>query len=558
MQPRPLILSSSASRTTNSTSTTGTGTTRCRVKASRVLCLLLVLVIALVTYSTMVFHSHISKKQKEQWTQQNTSPMLKKTSKKQIIDIDIDSTDQHAKKQPITQVVSLQSSDQKESLIPGETWKIMHLNFGPPTLITTSTTATATNTGSDNNKRSIIQQQQLDADTAQKRKVIMEPVLGQHRDNVDAVFAFAQGYPLNAFCGFVGSLLETGYEGDIVLSVSSLDKLAEGVRDYLEFLVHDKDNNNNGVKANLVVYAVDWQCFKKGNHSESGRVPNPAAEHDCQIMGLYGDSDTGAVLDDPRIPRPLATARFELYWTWSLHYLSSSSTNHTPPNHNHNHNHILLMDFRDAYFQRNPFEGFHTDRNTRTSSSSNANALFFYQEHDEKHIKDSSFNMRWLRTAYGANVANDMKDNAIICSGSTIGTPAAIELYLRAMVAQFDTTLCLAKGCDQGFHNYLAHHYTGEMTDTSPNADSNANEGAVDLVLVQQGWGAINNLGILRDKPLTEWGLYDAKQQIVLNWDKTTVSPIVHQFDRDDELKIYMRQRFRYFVQQYQTQKKQQ
>jgi hypothetical protein len=51
----------------------------------------------------------------------------------------------------------------------------------------------------------------------------------------------------------------------------------------------------------------------------------------------------------------------------------------------------------------------------------------------------------------------------------------------------------------------------------------------------EQGKGIINNLGALRTKPFEEWGFYNKDTWEVHNWDGT-LSPVVHQFDRDKHL----------------------
>ena len=64
-------------------------------------------------------------------------------------------------------------------------------------------------------------------------RVILQPTRGVHNSEADAVFGFAEGYGLNTYVGFVESLKATGYRGDVVLSVSSTDRLATGVQQYL-------------------------------------------------------------------------------------------------------------------------------------------------------------------------------------------------------------------------------------------------------------------------------------------------------------------------------------
>ncbi len=144
-------------------------------------------------------------------------------------------------------------------------------------------------------------------------------------------------------------------------------------------------------------------------------------------------------------------------------------------------------------------------------------------------IKDSKFNSRWLKEAYGESEVQKFFDKPIICSGSTMGEQVAIESYLRGMVTQFDKTKCKLKGCDQGFHNYI--YYSGGLSNV---------EGIRDVVVYEQGKGIINNLGVLRNKPLKEWGLVEDETMKVLNWDKS-VSAVAHQFDRDGDLNKHLK-----------------
>jgi hypothetical protein len=72
------------------------------------------------------------------------------------------------------------------------------------------------------------------------------------------------------------------------------------------------------------------------------------------------------------------------------------------------------------------------------------------------------------------------------------------------------------------------------------------------LTVWEQGKGIVNNLGALRTKPLSEWGIYNTTTHQVFNWDKTTLSPVVHQWDRDQHLFRYTQnQRMKQMVQEW-------
>lgn len=180
-------------------------------------------------------------------------------------------------------------------------------------------------------------------------KIIMRPTYGSHRPDSDAVFSFAQGYSLRDYIRFVETLQKTGYRGDIVLSVASVDKLDQSILTYLKS------------KKNLVVYAVSWRCFKRNGEP----LENPDEYALCQILNFTSAKNSTTIAnDDIRMPLPLATARFELFWAWSLQYRPSSL--------------LLLIDFRDVFFQLDPFIGI-----TRSLQGSKDGLLYFYEERQQ-------------------------------------------------------------------------------------------------------------------------------------------------------------------------------
>jgi len=319
------------------------------------------------------------------------------------------------------------------------------------------------------------------------KEIMLKPAYGKHRPDRDAVFAIADGYPLNVFIQFVGSLRATGFDGDIVLGTSPMAEMEDSLQSYL--------TSQEG----LVLYNLEKDC----------------SEGRCKLNNLYGSVD-GVASEDIRVHRPIATSRFEAYWIWSTHYGPKSM--------------ILLLDGRDAYFQLQPFEGLE-----RSPVSASDGVLHFFSEMAA--IRTSKqYNVRWLRTAYPDRKLYDyFLDEKIICSGSTMGEQVAMEAYLRAFATEFDLTQCLAKGCDQGLHNYL--YYASKLKGV---------KGISKVVLHEQGKGNVNNLAGLRDKSLADWGIFKRDGDVfsVSNWDGK-VAPILHQVDRDKELNALINRIYR-------------
>merc|ERR1719232_1754322 len=331
----------------------------------------------------------------------------------------------------------------------------------------------------------------------ENQEIKLNPFSGSHRTSKNAIFAFAQGYDLGVYVSFLESLRATGYADDVVLSIS-----ADASQDVLEYL---KSQDN------VIAYVDKWDCVNGKGES----VSNPGeGMYKCKIKDLYYNTNNGMPEEDTRVYRPVATARYELYYAWSTQYSNDSW--------------ILLIDSRDTYFQENPFSSLETPPKKQV-------LMLFEENRESVTLGKSSFNSRWLRTAYGSDTAQKFSSLPVICSGSTIGTNLYIQIYLKAMIQQFDITKCLLKGCDQGFHNYL--YYSHKLSELVPSDH---------IQLFEQGKGLINNLAALRDKPLKEWGLLSEEKSNyqVLNWDKS-VSVIAHQGDRDKEFSGFLRRQKR-------------
>ena len=182
--------------------------------------------------------------------------------------------------------------------------------------------------------------------------ILLEPTFGKHRPNVDAVFALAEGYNLDTYLLFIDSLRKTGFDGDIVLSVSAVENMQNGVEKFLKS------------QKNLVVYTMNWDCYDKKTGSSTSKAQEGI--NLCKAHSLYKkcencDNKSAMVpLKDPREARPVATIRYELYWIWSTHYIDSSL--------------IMLIDSRDTYFQANPFAV--TERSKNISATGGLLHLF--------------------------------------------------------------------------------------------------------------------------------------------------------------------------------------
>lgn len=182
--------------------------------------------------------------------------------------------------------------------------------------------------------------------------VALQPTFGRHRPNEDAVMAYAEGYPIENYLIFIESLRQTGFTGDIVLAIASLDTLEKGVEDYLRSRDH------------VVAYATNFTCSTDHFKTTSKRTQDGGGKMSfqmCKLHDIYGTrQQDGSIhtVQDPRMGRVVATLRYELYWIWTLQYNPNSW--------------LMLLDARDSYFQRNPFQ------QLPRSTNKNSGQLYFF------------------------------------------------------------------------------------------------------------------------------------------------------------------------------------
>ena len=123
---------------------------------------------------------------------------------------------------------------------------------------------------------------------------------------------------------------------------------------------------------------------------------------------------------------------------------------------------VLWSDFRDAFFQRNPFDDFRGDARGKD--------LLFFGEHTVRPLSATSgkglFTRAWVEGCYGKVLTPDVTPEGapVLCSGNVMGTGAAVLAYLEAYLANVDAQDGRANwhcwrdyGIDQGHHNYMAY-----------------------------------------------------------------------------------------------------
>ena len=190
----------------------------------------------------------------------------------------------------------------------------------------------------------------------------------------------------------------------------------------------------------------------------------------------------------PDLPRPihLYNYRHYLYYDYLL-------------KHSGQFRNVLITDVKDVVFQGDPFDFPMSD------------SLHVAMENPHIRLRDEEWIVRWVIAGYGEAVLEELSDATISCAGTTMGPESRMKDYLRAMLEEIRQMRDAYACADQAAHNLLLHR------------------GALDPVERHANFhGRVLTVGT---EPLYR---LNAQRQLV-NEDGSVI-PIVHQYDRHQEL----------------------
>lgn len=322
-----------------------------------------------------------------------------------------------------------------------------------------------------------------------------------HTTKGQAVFAVGmdETYMRKDARRFVTTLRNTGYTGDIVVAVDKNSQAA-----FIDTLHLNK----------CIVYVVEAEC--------SG----PETGH--RVCSLRGEQSTAKF--------SINMIRYHLYRWWAMKYEEEAT--------------LLISDFRDVFFQSNPFEYRKGDIYGRYVHAPVHDLIVYQEAHPLKSIKRCVFNAGWVRNCYGADALKSIGHHPVSCSGVSMGTRNGILAYSYLMTQHLNPRMryakslnsatkeqltndkCVTIGMDQGFHNFLL--YSGVL------------DKFLRVKRYQQGEGQVNTIGAfypgkraLIKKSLKEWGLLVGNEGDLYftNWNGDP-SPVIHQSDRFDDIDL--------------------
>jgi hypothetical protein len=286
------------------------------------------------------------------------------------------------------------------------------------------------------------------------------------------VLGMATGYRWDALRNFVLSLRHSGFAGDVVLFVApdaqSDDELMQRLRFY---------------NVTAVVVEAKFPYFAQDS------LPRMMIER---------------LLIPPMPELKAMNRRFHIMQLWLSAYGSF-------------YNYVLITDTRDVIFQKDPFDWAYPELEDK---------LYVTLENPWFTIEKHGVNAHWVKLAFGQTGYDEIKDEKIICSGTTYGSTEQMLWYLQRMNTWIKKIIALHE------------HRKRSAKET---VDRDIFDQAVHMYIVYKlDWGdKLVRLENAKSPVITLAAFGEFKKQSpplqILN-DDGVVANVVHQYDRYDDV----------------------
>jgi hypothetical protein len=97
---------------------------------------------------------------------------------------------------------------------------------------------------------------------------------------------------------------------------------------------------------------------------------------------------------------------------------------------------------RDTFFQLDPFLPF----GPIAERVPKYDLQLFEENAKVKRIGKCVYNSLWIGRCFGKPALKELKENPVLCSGSTLGSYQAIDHYVSTMLKSMDSVKCWLKG----------------------------------------------------------------------------------------------------------------
>lgn len=112
-------------------------------------------------------------------------------------------------------------------------------------------------------------------------------------------------------------------------------------------------------------------------------------------------------------------------------------------NHQKQYKNVLITDVRDVFFQNDPFD-FEID-----------DTIYVAMENIHINIGSCNDNAEWIRSGYGSDILDQMKNEIIVCAGTTLAPIKLMMEYLKRLLEEMNQVNNVYNCADQALHNAI-------------------------------------------------------------------------------------------------------
>lgn len=173
---------------------------------------------------------------------------------------------------------------------------------------------------------------------------------------------------------------------------------------------------------------------------------------------------------------------------------------------------VFISDTRDVVFQEDPF------------AFDDGAALNFFMESPTQTIGSCKFNSSWIKNCFGRTVLRELRDKQISCVGTVLGNPQEIIKHFQKMTELLSTVKKKKLnqfGSDQAVHNFIIYRNLIEGFSIVENG----------VHVNTMAYAARNDFVIGPDS--------------IIRYQDGRVVPVMHQYDRFDDIKAAIDNRHR-------------
>ena len=307
--------------------------------------------------------------------------------------------------------------------------------------------------------------------------------------NRNVILGFAFNYNDDQLKPFLKSLLNTHFQGDLVLFANRKITIEKDLYPFeIKFKYPEREFYfliwlHRAFKFFSIILGLHKVWLKINLSGAKNATTRNSRLSDWTISFLY-------------VNYYLATCRYFFYYNFLK---------------DNNYQKVFLTDISDVFFQGDVFEKVEKGK------------LSVFSENHEIPLGEERHNRGWIVEGYGEKTLEQLKKKPIYCSGTILGNNDTILAFLKDYTVHISENQLpvYMKGLDQGIFNYLIHSEKYQYI-------NKVNNGEVVFTIGIQGWQDI----IISD------------DKVVYSKSLNNIPKVIHQYNRHHHVVLFVQDQF--------------